>query len=110
MNPDGGQLFVPSGDGATITLVAQGGPVSWSIGVSGGFGFVGVQPSSGTLAEGQEVTVLITASHGASGRQVTVSPSGTVFTLVVGHNGPFTNSGQLSGVSAADLEAFFSGL
>jgi hypothetical protein len=82
VNPPGGQLRIPQ-DGATIWLSAQGGPVTWSITVSGGPGDVSVSPSSGTLAEGRSVPVTITASHWASGDQVTVSPGGTVFTIVV---------------------------
>jgi RNA polymerase sigma factor (sigma-70 family) len=82
VNPPGGHLRIPQG-GATIWLSAQGGPVTWSITVSGGPGDVSVSPSSGTLAEGRSVPVTITASHWASGDQVTVSPGGTVFTIVV---------------------------
>jgi DNA-directed RNA polymerase specialized sigma24 family protein len=80
--PGGGPLLVPP-DGTTIYLTARGGPVTWSITVSGGPGDVGVSASSGTLADGAGVAVTITASDSASGEQVTVSPGGAVFTIVV---------------------------
>jgi hypothetical protein len=83
VSPAAGQLQVPPW-GATITLTAQGGSVNWSIAVSGGDGFVNVQPSSGTLRSGDHVTVTIFASHHASGRQLTVSPGGAVFTIQSG--------------------------
>jgi RNA polymerase sigma factor (sigma-70 family) len=103
VSPPGGQLFISPGAGATFSITAQGGSVSWSVGVSGGPGFVSVWPFSGTLADGQQVTVLVSASHWASGRQLTVSPSGTVFTLVVGHGGQ-------NNISATVLRAFLSGI
>jgi RNA polymerase sigma factor (sigma-70 family) len=84
VNPPGGQI----GAGSTqITLTAQGGTVDWSITVSAGIGHISVDPSSGALAAGQTVTVTIGASHGAVGRQVTISPGGTVFTIVGGGGG-----------------------
>jgi Viral BACON domain len=103
--------MLQSGSSATFTVTAQGGPVSWSVAVSDGSGFVGVQPSSGTLAAGQQMTVTVTASHHASGRQLTVSPGGMVFTLVVSHQGPFTSGGTtLPGVSPTLLHALLSRL
>jgi RNA polymerase sigma factor (sigma-70 family) len=91
VTPPGGKLQV-SPFGATIRLTAQGGPVDWSIAVSGGSGHVIVHPSSGTLEAGQSVTVIIFASHHASGRQLTLSPGGTVFTIVSGFGGGFATS------------------
>ena len=85
VNPAGGWLWIPP-DGATITLTAQGGPVTWSTAVSHGFGYVGVSPSSGTLAQGASVTITITASPSASGQQLTIEPGGTVFTILVDHH------------------------
>jgi hypothetical protein len=84
VNPPGGQI----GPGSTqITLTAQGGAVDWSITVSAGDGNLSVDPSSGTLAAGQTVTVTIRASHRTAGRQVTIIPLGTVFTIAGGGNG-----------------------
>jgi RNA polymerase sigma factor (sigma-70 family) len=82
VSPAGGDLTVPAG-GATVTLTARGGAVNWSITVSGGLGQVAVEPSAGTLKRaGDTVTVTISANLVAWGRQLTVSPSGTQFTLV----------------------------
>jgi RNA polymerase sigma factor (sigma-70 family) len=112
VSPPGGQLFVQDGSGATFSVTAQGGPVSWSVSVSDGSGYVNVQPSSGQLAEGQQVTVFVTASHHASGRQLTVSPGGAVFTIVVGSNWPFGGGGGngnwLPGVSPTVFHALLS--
>jgi len=70
--------------GATITLTAYGGAVDWSITVSPGTGHVGVSPSSGTLQADTSVTVTVTASHSAGGRQLTIDPGGTVLTIMIG--------------------------
>ena len=83
VNPAGGQLQV-SPFGASITLTAQGASVNWSIAVSDGSGLLMVHPSSGTLRPGDHVTVTIFASRHASGRQLTVTPGGTVFTIETG--------------------------
>ena len=83
MTPSGGPLDVSQG-GASITLTAAGGPVNWSIAVSGGRSqHVHVNPSSGTLAGGASVPVTITIDHTATGASLTVSPGGTVFTIVL---------------------------
>jgi uncharacterized protein (DUF2342 family) len=83
VTPSGGLLVVPQG-GASITLTAVGGAVNWSIAVSGGRSqHVHVNPSSGTLASGASVPVTITVDHTATGGTLTVSPSGTVFTIVI---------------------------
>jgi hypothetical protein len=80
VSPPGGSLGIPPG-GATISLTAQDGAVRWWIVVSQGSCGMSVSPSSGTLRKGGTVTVTITAGRPASGEQVTVEPSGTVFTI-----------------------------
>jgi RNA polymerase sigma factor (sigma-70 family) len=82
VSPSGGALGVPPG-GITISLTAQGGPVTWSSTVSGGLGTVRLSPSGGTINAGATVTVTVTASGLASGRKVTISPGGGVFTILV---------------------------
>ena len=73
--------------GASITLTAIGGPVNWSVAVSGNRSqHVHVGPSSGTLAAGASVPVTITVDHTATGGSLTVSPGGTVFTIVISQN------------------------
>jgi len=81
VDPPGGQLSMSSG-AATIRLTAQGGPVTWSITVSGGGGHLNVSQSAGTLRTGSSVTVSISSNPGAFGRQLTVNPGHTVFTIV----------------------------
>jgi RNA polymerase sigma factor (sigma-70 family) len=83
VSPSGGALLVPPGD-TTISLTAQGGPVTWSSTVSGGLGTVQLSPSSGTIKAGATVSVTVSASGAASGRQVTINPGGTVFTIFIG--------------------------
>jgi RNA polymerase sigma factor (sigma-70 family) len=84
VTPSGGSLVVPPG-GLSITLTAQGGPVDWSIAVSGNRSHhVRVHPSSGTLADGASVRVTIKVDHTAVGETVTVSPGGTAFAIVIG--------------------------
>jgi RNA polymerase sigma factor (sigma-70 family) len=83
VTPSGGPLEISQG-GASITLTATGGPVNWSIAVSGDRSqHVHVSPSSGTLASGASVPVTITVDHTATGGSLTVSPGGTVFTIVI---------------------------
>lgn len=82
VSPSGGVLRVLPG-GTTISLTAQGGPVTWSSTVSGGLGKVHLSPSGGTINAGATVTVTVTAKSSASGQQVTISPGGTVFTIFV---------------------------
>jgi RNA polymerase sigma factor (sigma-70 family) len=84
VTPSGGTLMISQGGGASITLTAQGGPVNWSIAVSGNRSqHVHVDPSSGTLAAGASVPVTVTVDHAATGGSLTVSPGGTVFTIVI---------------------------
>src|ERR1700722_6323089 len=82
VSPSGGGLGVPPG-GTTISLTAHGGPGTWSSTVSRGGGTVHLSPSGGTINAGATVTVTVTASGLASGRQVTINPDGTVFTIFV---------------------------
>ena len=83
VTPSGGPLEIPQG-GVSITLTAAGGPVNWSIAVSGGRSqHVHVNPSSGTLAGGASVSVTVTIDHTATGASLTVSPGGTMFTIVI---------------------------
>jgi RNA polymerase sigma factor (sigma-70 family) len=109
VSPQGGQLTIPQGGTASITLTAQGGPVDWSIAVSAGSGQVSAQPSSGSLAKNQNVTVTIQARKRFSGRQLTVNPGGTVFTLVTNGNGQSGGAGQLSVLGARAWVALPSG-
>jgi hypothetical protein len=75
---------IPPG-GLSITLTAQGGPVDWSVTVSGDRQHhVRVDPSSGTLADGASVRVTIKVDHTAVGETVTISPGGTAFAIVIG--------------------------
>ena len=86
VTPSGGPLVLSQG-GASITLTAIGGPVNWSVAVSGNRSqHVHVSPSSGTLAAGASVPVTITVDHTATGGSLTVSPGGTVFTIVISQN------------------------
>ena len=81
-SPSGGALWVPPG-GTTISLTAQGGPVTWSSTVSNGSGTVQLSPSGGTINAGATTTVTVTASGSAAGRQVTINPGGTAFTIFI---------------------------
>jgi hypothetical protein len=84
VTPSGGLLVIPPG-GLSITLTAHGGPVDWSIAVSGvRRHHVRVDPSSGTLADGASVRVTIKVDHTAVGETVTISPGGTAFAIVIG--------------------------
>ncbi len=82
VSPSGGALWVPPG-GTTISLTAQGGPVTWSSTVSSGSGTVQLSPSGGTIKAGATATVTVTASGSAAGRQVTINPGGTAFTIFI---------------------------
>jgi RNA polymerase sigma factor (sigma-70 family) len=82
VSPSGGALWVPPG-GTTISLTAEGGPVTWSGTVSSGSGTVQLSPAGGTINAGATATVTVTASGSAAGRQVTINPGGTVFTIFI---------------------------
>ena len=72
--------------GSSITLTAEGGPVSWSVSEPASLlGELIVSPSSGTLAAGQSVTVSISVSGLASlDTTLTVNPGGHPVTVVLG--------------------------
>lgn len=77
VNPGGGTI---QPGWTMITLTAQGGTVHWSITLPGRD--VWARPMSGTVSPGDgPVHVWIWASHRAAGQQVTIGPSGTVFTI-----------------------------
>ena len=88
---DGGRLVLP---GSTLTiglfptsisLEASGGPVSWSVTVSGdpSHKIVLWGPSSGTLAAGQTARLTITANKQVSGATLTISPGGATYPLAI---------------------------
>jgi RNA polymerase sigma factor (sigma-70 family) len=72
--------------GASLTLTASGGPVSWSIAEPTSLlGSITVSPSSGTLTAGSSVTVTIAStSLAAVDSQLTVEPGDHVVTVVAG--------------------------
>ena len=72
--------------GSSITLTAEGGPVSWSVSSPASLlGELIVSPSSGTLAAGQSATVSISVSGLASlDTTLTVNPGGHPVTVVLG--------------------------
>ncbi|MGH3213063.1 MAG: sigma-70 family RNA polymerase sigma factor [Trebonia sp.] len=72
--------------GSSITLTAEGGPVSWSVAKPASLlGELIVSPSSGTLAAGQSTTVSISVSGLASlDTTLTVNPGGHPVTVLLG--------------------------
>ena len=72
--------------GGTLTLTANGGPVSWSIAQPTSLlGLLTVSPSSGTLAAGQSVTVHLGVSLlSALTTTLTVSPGDQIVNLLIG--------------------------
>jgi RNA polymerase sigma factor (sigma-70 family) len=72
--------------GGTLTLTANGGPVSWSIAQPTCLlGLLTVTPSSGTLAAGQSVTVQLSVSlFSALTTTLTVSPGNQIVNLLIG--------------------------
>jgi RNA polymerase sigma factor (sigma-70 family) len=72
--------------GSSITLTAEGGPVSWSISEPASLlGELIVSPSSGTLEAGQSTTVSISVSGLASlDTTLTVNPGSHPVTVVLG--------------------------
>jgi RNA polymerase sigma factor (sigma-70 family) len=72
--------------GGTLTLTANGGPVSWSIAQPTSLlGLLTVTPSSGTLAAGQSVTVHLSVSLlSALTTTLTVSPGSQIVNLLIG--------------------------
>jgi RNA polymerase sigma factor (sigma-70 family) len=95
-------IVVSAVSGASVTLTASGGPVSWSVTESSGLvGKLSVAPSSGRLLAGQSTTVSVNVSGGllglASSRvravpgtggvcvgcQLTIDPGGIVVSVIV---------------------------
>ena len=72
--------------GASLTLNASGGPVTWSISESGSLiGKVSVSPSSGTLAAGQSQRVAITVTSLLTvASDLTVNPGGINVSILLG--------------------------
>jgi hypothetical protein len=72
--------------GGTLTLTANGGPVTWSIAEPTSLlGLLTVTPSSGTLAAGQSVTVTLSVSLlSALTTTLTVSPGDQIVNLLIG--------------------------
>jgi RNA polymerase sigma factor (sigma-70 family) len=71
--------------GTRISVTAVGGPVTWSVSVSGATGnsVAVLGPSSGTLAAGASASVLIVARKQVSGAALTVSPGDATYPLVI---------------------------
>jgi RNA polymerase sigma factor (sigma-70 family) len=83
--------------GASLTLTASGGPVSWSVTESSGLiGQLSVTPSSGRLLAGQSTTVSVNVTGGLLGLavprtgggvcvgcQLTINPGGIVVSVVI---------------------------
>jgi RNA polymerase sigma factor (sigma-70 family) len=72
--------------GGTLTLTANGGPVTWSISEPASLlGLLTVTPSSGTLAAGQSVTVHLSVSLlSALTTTLTVTPGNEIVNLLIG--------------------------
>jgi RNA polymerase sigma factor (sigma-70 family) len=72
--------------GGTLTLTANGGPVTWSIPEPTSLlGLLTVTPSSGTLAAGQSVTVHLSVSLlSALTTTLTVTPGNEIVNLLIG--------------------------
>jgi hypothetical protein len=90
VSPAGGYLRVSLDRGATITLTAAGGPVSWSAADISrhASGQVTISPGSGRLASGHSVTVTIRATWRAFGQVVMVNPGNRFFIIWIGGNRP----------------------
>ena len=95
VSPDGGTLLLlPGPAGATVSLAASGGPVTWSVAVANDPGqVVSVSPGSGTVTPaGSEVTLQISVSRfircgllsGKPCPTVTIMPGGATFTVWTG--------------------------
>jgi RNA polymerase sigma factor (sigma-70 family) len=82
------------GVGASLSLTASNGPVTWSISPSSALvGGLTISPSSGTLASGQTTTITVAPSGRLTvGGTLTVDPGGITITVVVG-----VNDGGLAG-------------
>jgi RNA polymerase sigma factor (sigma-70 family) len=92
-DPPGGGTLTLSADsvllspliGGSLTLTANGGPVSWSIAEPDSvLGSLTVSQSSGTLSDGQSVTVALTAPQlGSLHTQLTVEPGEQPVTVLL---------------------------
>lgn len=80
--PPGAQVTVGV-FGTRLSVTAEGGPVTWSVSVSGGPSVFVLGPSSGTLAAGASASVLILANRQVSGAALTVNPGGATYPLVI---------------------------
>jgi hypothetical protein len=71
---------------STLTLTANGAPVSWSISEqSSALGSLNVAPAAGTVYPGSPVTVVLTESVGISlTTTLTVNPGEQVVTVTLG--------------------------
>ena len=90
-------IVVSALSGASLTLTASGGPVSWSVTESSGLiGQLSVTPSSGRLLAGQSTTVSVNVTGGLLGLavprtgggvcvdcQLTINPGGIVVSVVI---------------------------
>jgi RNA polymerase sigma factor (sigma-70 family) len=90
-------IVVSALSGASLTLTASGGPVSWSVTESSGLiGQLSVAPSSGRLLAGHSTTVSVKVTGGLLGLavprtgagvcvgcQLTINPGGIVVSVVI---------------------------
>jgi hypothetical protein len=90
-------IVVSALSGASLTLSASGGPVSWSVTESSGLiGQLSVAPSSGRLQAGQSTAVSVNVTGGLLGLaasrtgggvcvgcQLTINPGGIVVSVVI---------------------------
>lgn len=71
--------------GGTLTLTANGGPVTWSLAEPASLlGELTVSPMSGTLSAGQSVTVTMTVNVASIDTTLTVEPGDELVTVVLG--------------------------
>jgi RNA polymerase sigma factor (sigma-70 family) len=81
-------LDITSPGTGTITLTASGGPVDWSVSVPPGKtkkDAVVITPTSGTLADGDTITVTVTAESATKPKvKLTFSPGGETVKVTVG--------------------------
>jgi RNA polymerase sigma factor (sigma-70 family) len=81
------KLDIASPGSGTITLTASGGPVSWSVSVPPGQtkkDAVVIAPTSGTLADGDTITITVTVESATKPRvKLTFSPGGETVKIVV---------------------------
>jgi RNA polymerase sigma factor (sigma-70 family) len=72
--------------GSSVTLTAEGGPVTWSVAIpSAAAGQLAVSPTSGTLSAGQSVSIAVAAKNANNYRTtLTFSPGGHAVAVTVG--------------------------